>query len=494
MHRRLQLSAILLGIAVAASTGSAAPSSRPSGLSRAQLVAGLRRLTASPPLKGARVGVAVVDLVDGATLFEHGADLSCSVASNNKLVTTAAALELLGARFAFRTSVYATGNLRADGLLEGDLLVVGRGDPSISGRFENGNPTAVFERWATAVAASGIRRVRGSIIADDTYLDRQFHHPDWPKNQLAAWYCAPTSALSFNDNCIRIIVRPGPKRGAPAIVTTEPRTTFGHITNRAVTGRARVAGKPLIVHRRPGTNNIVVSGSIPEAGAVSLTWLTVHEPALYTATVFRDTLAARGVVVGAPPRLLTPSLRIPTDRRWEVITTESLLAQAVAVTNSRSQNFYAEQFLKTLGKEKAGEGSFAAGARVVADFLRTAGVAGAFTTSDGSGLARGNRYTARQLVTLLAYMNGRRTGGVYLRSLARPGADGTLAKRLLPLKGKLHAKTGYIAGASALSGYVETRGGRLLAFSILVNSFRSGLGHVKAFQDKTCLTLAEYKP
>jgi D-alanyl-D-alanine carboxypeptidase/D-alanyl-D-alanine-endopeptidase (penicillin-binding protein 4) len=458
------------------------------------VAAALRRLVTSPALKGARVGVAVVDLVDGETLFEHGADLSCSVASNNKLVTTAAALELLGQDYAFRTSVTSLGNLRADGLLEGDLLVIGRGDPSISGRFEDGNPTAVLERWAAAVAAAGIRRIRGGIIADDSFFDRQFHHPDWPADQRSAWYCAPTGALSFNDNCIRIVVRPGPKRGAPAIVSTEPPTTFGRITNRVTTSRPRLGGNRVLVHRRPGTNNIVVSGEIRQSSAPSLTWLTVHEPALYTATVFRDVLVARGIAVGAPARLRTPSLHIAPGSQREIITTESLLSDAVAVTNSRSQNFYAEQFLKTLGKEKAGDGSFAAGARVVTEFLRQAGVTGDFTVSDGSGLARSNRYSARQVVDLLAYMNGRRTGGTYLRSLAEPGESGTLARRLMALNGRLHAKTGYIAGASALSGYVETQGKRLLAFSVLVNGFRSSLWSVKAFQDKVCLTIAKYEP
>ena len=130
----------------------------------------------------------------------------------------------------------------------------------------------------------------------------------------------------------------------------------------------------------------------------------------------------------------------------------------------------------------------------MADFLRRAGLRGTFSVSDGSGLARSNRYSARQLVTLLAYMNARRTGSLYLRSLAEPGKPGTLASRLAALRGRLFAKTGYIAGVSALSGYVETLGGRLVAFSILVNRFRSSLGSVRAAQDSICLAIARYEP
>ena len=459
-------------------------------LGKKALVAELTRLVRSPELLRARVGVAVCDLVERRWLFLYQADSPYAVASNAKLATTAAALELLGPGYQFRTTVAHTGKVQGDGVLVGDLVVIGRGDPSISGRFHDGNPTAVLAQWADAVKAAGIREVRGDIIADETYFDRRHTHPDWPKGQHAAWYCAPVSALSFNDNCVLVVVRPSEKNGEAARVEVVPPTGYVRLFNRCRTIRSR--NGRVVVHRPAGKNDIYVGGGIPRKGPPFSVWVTVHEPALYTATVFREVLAARGVKVTGRVRLKTPTVRFGPGRLREIITTTSGLREAVEVANARSQNFYAGQIFKTLGREKAGEGSFAAGARVVEAFLRGAGVKGPVALADGSGLARTNRLSPMQIVTLLAYMNCRRTGSIFVRSLARPGEPGTLANRLLQLKGKLFAKTGYIVGACSLSGYLEAANDRLLAFSILVNDFRIPLWRVRAFQDAICLVLSRY--
>ncbi|MFP4058504.1 MAG: D-alanyl-D-alanine carboxypeptidase/D-alanyl-D-alanine-endopeptidase [Candidatus Brocadiia bacterium] len=488
-HRAFALAACL---ALAAPAGRAAPAK---GLIRSELVAELRRLVRVPPLRKARRGVAVADLVSGQMLFEYQADRLCSVASNNKLVTTAAALELLGPRFRFRTTVAAHGKLRSDGVLEGDLVVVGRGDPSISGRFHGGNPTAVLEKWAEAAAEAGIQSIRGGIVADETYFDRQHLHPEWPRDQRAAWYCAPIGALSFNDNCVLLTVRPGPKSGALAVASVDPPTAYVKLDNRCRTSKAQVGANRVLAHRRLGTNVVSIRGHIRHKGGPFRTWITIREPALFTATVFAEVLEAKGIPVAGPVRLGVLPARVEEEELRRLVVTESVLADAVAVASSRSHNLYAEQMLKTLGAERGREGSFAGGAEVVEAFLRdVVGVRGTFSYRDGSGLARSNRFSARQLLTLLRYMNTRRTGRIFLRSLAQPGEAGTLARRLLPLRGRVFAKTGYISGVSALSGYVESRGGRLLAFVTLVNDFRAPLGQVRAAQDAICLVLAAYEP
>ncbi|MBM4030951.1 MAG: D-alanyl-D-alanine carboxypeptidase/D-alanyl-D-alanine-endopeptidase [Planctomycetes bacterium] len=492
----LLLAAQCASLAGAARGRDAPPAMPPQGkgLDRKQLGDELQKLVESAALRRARFGVCVRDLTDEEWLFEHNAEELLAVASNNKLATTAAALELLGPDFQFRTTVWACGALRSDGVLVGDLVVVGRGDPSISGRFHEGKPLAVLEQWAEAVAQAGIKKVQGGVIADDTYFDRQHTHPGWPQGQHEAWYCAPVSALSFNDNCTLVVVKPGPKEGAPAVASVEPPTSYFEIANAATTSRARLGNNRIVAHRRLGTNRIAVTGEIRHQGAPFTTWMTVHDPALYTAAVFADLLRAKGIPVAGPVRLLTPPLKLEPARLREIITTASALKDAVAVANTNSQNFYAEQMLKTLGREKGGKGTWAAGAEAVEGFLRSAKVTGAFSYTDGSGLARADRFSARQLVQLLGYANGRRWGNRYLGSLAEPGEEGTLSRRLDALKGRLFAKTGYIASVSALSGYVESRGNRLLAFSVLVNDFRCSLSDVRAFQDALCLKLAEYDP
>lgn len=477
--------------AAPAATRAAAPPPKAKGLDRTQLADELAKLADAAALRRARVGVAVMDLSTREWLFDSNGAQPLIVASNNKLVTTAAALELLGPDFEFRTTVSAVGKVLSNGVLDGDLLLVGRGDPNISGRFHQGKTTAVLEEWAAAVAQAGIRSVRGGIVADESYFDRQHLHPGWPPHQFQAWYSAPVSALTFNDNCVFLTVRPGAKPGDTAVASTDPSTSYVDLVTTCRTTKARLGGNQVLVSRRKGENRLTISGEIRAQGAPFQTWITIHEPALYLGTVFAEVLESKGIRVGGAVRLLAPPLRIEPAATRELITTTSLLKDAVAVANRHSQNLYAELLLKTLGREKGGQGTWVAGAGVVEKFLRDAGVAGAISYFDGSGLARTNRFSARQLVQLLCYANGRRWGGFYLHSLAEPG-EGTLSRRLDGLKGHLFAKTGYIAGVSALSGYLDTRGGRLLAFSILVNDFRSSLADVRDAQDAICLKLAEY--
>jgi len=494
--RRVPIPLLVLILATASLAAPAAPKApapppKPKGLDRAQLAEELRKLADAPALRRARVSVAVMDLSTGEGLFDSNGDQPLIVASNNKLVTTAAALELLGPDFEFRTTVSACGKVLTNGVLDGDLLLVGRGDPSLSGRFHQGKTTAVLEEWAAAVAQAGIKSVRGGIVVDETYFDRQHLHPGWPPNQFQAWYSAPVSALTFNDNCVFVTVRPGARPGDTAIASTDPPTSYVDLVTTCRTTKARLGGNQVLVSRRKGENRLTISGEIRAQGAPLQMWITIHEPALYTGTVFAEVLEAKGIRVGGPVRLLAPPQRIEPAAARELITTTSLLKDAVTVANRNSHNLYAELMLKTLGREKGGQGTWVAGAGVVEKFLRDAGVTGAISYFDGSGLARTNRFSARQLVQLLGYANGRRWGALYLRSLAEPG-EGTLSRRLDSLKGHLFAKTGYIAGASALSGYLETRAKRLLAFSILVNDFRSALADVRDAQDAICLKLAEY--
>ena len=498
-RRRARYLLLLLALTAPAAALAAAkalppPPPAPKGLDRKPLVEELRKLLNTPNLRRARFGVCVMDLAGDDWLFEHNADELLVVASNNKLVTTAAALELLGPDFQFRTTVAAVGKLLPGGVLQGDLLLVGRGDPNISGRLRKAKPTVIIEEWVEAVAQAGIKSVRGGIIADDTYLDRQQIHPGWPQGQHEAWYCAPVSALSFNDNCVLVVVKPGPKPDTPAVATTDPPTSYFELVSTCTTSRARLGDNRVVAHRRLGDNRIVVSGSIRAQSAPFTAWITVHDPPLYTASVFADALRAKGILVGAPVRLLTPPLKLEPASTREIITTTSSLKDAVTVANKNSQNFYAEQILKTIGREKAGKGTWPAAAEAVEGFLRSAKVTGTFAYNDGSGLARADRFSTRQIVQLLQYANGRRWGGFYLQSLAEPGEDGTLSRRLDALKGRLFAKTGYLAGTSALSGYVETRGKRLLAFSILVNEFRCSLADVRALQDTIVTKLADYAP
>jgi len=417
------------------------------------------------------------------------------VASNVKLITTAAALTKLGSEYSYETKLFALGPTDSRGTLKGDLLVKGSGDPNISGRF-TGRPTALFETWARLLKESGISQIAGDIVGDDTIFDRQFVHPSWPADQLTFWYTAPVSALSFNDNCVDLLVAPASQTGRPPAIRLSPRTSYVATKNLCET--VEKPTKPLILYRPPSTNDITIGGQVrlgtsPWNGSV-----TVENPSRYFVHVLWETLHRCGVKVIGKPRLVSDNESSYTSNDPPILVHSSDLADTVFVTNKRSQNFYAEQLLKTLGHEVLGQGSFHAGKQVIESFLADIGASDpGCCISDGSGLSRDGRLTTRQIVAVLEFMYRSPHKLVYLKSLPVSGTDGTLAERLTGpgLQGEVLAKTGYVAGASALSGYVFPENGPPLAFSILINGLKAGYNaRAKAFQDSICRIIVLGQP
>jgi len=451
------------------------------------------KILSDKALRGARVGVSIMDADTGRGLFGRNENRQFIFASNVKLVTTAAALDFLGPDYTFRTSVYVRGELIGN-TLNGDLIVKGRGDPNISGRFYNDNITAIMECWAEAIKKAGITRITGDIIADDLMFDRQYVSPYWPQDQLQKWYCAEICALSFNDNCIEVWVSPGISPGDPARVTLKPNTSFVTVRNTCLTA-SRKSGDRISIYRPIGVNIITVGGWCWKGAGERRYFVTVHDPALFFVTVFKEVLEKRGIAVGGRPLVTIEDLSAVEIPENEIAFAEHKLRETIAVTNKRSQNFYAEQILKTLGAETRGFGTFKNGILAVEDFLEKVGIPrGSYTLVDGSGLAKKNRLAPVQITKLLCYMRKHRYGDIFLNSLARPGEDGSLRKRMLqePCRSRVYAKTGYVSGASALSGYVKTRRGRMLAFSIIMNDYKSSLYDMRRIQDSICRVLVDY--
>ncbi len=459
----------------------------------ASLDQSVARLKSKHKVDSARVGLCVVDLDTGKEVLALDAQQPLAPASNMKLVTTAAAIERLGADFEYHTILYRKGAVDASGTLKGDLAVIGAGDPNVSGRFFDGDPAAVFKQWADKLREAGVKSVEGDLLLDDTLFDQELTAPDWPKDQLTNWYCAQVTALPLNDACIDISVRPGARAGQPARVILSPDTKYVTIEN-ACTTTAVESEHSFGLSRIPGTNRIRVTGKVLTGSAPDAVSVTVHDPTMFFGTVLAETLRAKGIALRGTPKRVERPLR-PKDDGLDAVCSYAVdLKRTIAVTNKRSQNFYAESLLKLLGARAKGQGSWATGASAVSAFLDSVGAAeGEFVVTDGCGLSSTNRLSARTLARVLAYEWGRPHRDAYVESLAQ-GGEGTLEKRLRDgdLEGRVRAKTGYIAGASALSGYVQTPEGRWLAYSILVNRFKS-LSDAKAFQDDVVRLLARGK-
>lgn len=431
------------------------------------------------------VGVAAIDVASGRILTSIGDERPMIPASNQKLLTTGAALLLLGQEFTFATTVYAD-RPPVDETLYGDLIVVAGGDPCIGGRGGDDDPVAKFDALAAEIAQS-ITTVRGDLIIDATIFDGEHIHPAWPKDQLLRSYCAPVSALALNENCVFVRVRPAARVGQPAVVFSQPQTSHVTIQNRCTTvqtgtGRAHIT-------RLPQSDTIVVSGELTPASAGASANVPVLEPLKYAATVLRERLEQAGVQIEGEITFAEE----PTDLRLaqRLARVESPLTDAISVANKVSSNFHAEMIFKTLGRTVRTPSSFEAGAEAVAAAFDRVGIPeGGWKIDDGSGLSRNNRISPFHLTCFLRYLALSDHRQAYIDSLAIAGVDGTLRRRMTqePYKGSIYAKTGHIRGVSALSGYARA-GERLVAFSIIVNSPRTPEG--RRLQDRICRALVD---
>ncbi len=426
-----------------------------------------------PPLERAHWGIAVYDLDAGRWLALHHADRYFEPASNLKLVVTAVGLERLGPDFAWRTSVYGTAPIGPDGALDGDLVLYGRGDPNLSARFADSR-TAIFEELADSLATRGLRRVTGRLLADESYWDADHVRGDWAGYDLLWWYAAPVGALGFNDNSIDFEIMPAARAGQPPRVAGQPETSFWSLDNRATTGPAG-STNTFDLTRDPGTNHVVAYGSLPLDAGKRTEYFAVVDPAGYAGAVFRDVLAARGIDVIGETRTVSDDAGSPVAAGDTVALAAHVsppLSRDVEAINGRSQNWHAEQLVKTLGKEVAGQGSWAAGLDVERETLARLGVdTTAFLLRDASGLSSVNLVTPRAVVDLLRGMARRPAGEAWAASLPVAGRSGSLARRFVNTagEGRIHAKTGYIENVYSLSGFLTTLGGRRYAFSVIVN-------------------------
>ncbi|MDQ6737819.1 MAG: D-alanyl-D-alanine carboxypeptidase/D-alanyl-D-alanine-endopeptidase [Gemmatimonadota bacterium] len=410
-------------------------------------------------------GVMVTSVTRGDTLFARNPGAELKPASTMKLFTTGLAFNRLGPDYQFSTTVLRDGAVAGDGTLQGNIVIRGDGDPSLSGRFMDGGPNAPMAALAQKVVAAGIKRVTGDVIGDATAFDDARIPDGWLSRYLGAGYAARVSGLSLNENVVWVAVSPG--SGSRANVALEPMTTVLPVVNNART----VGGSGASVRmskRSDGT--ITVTGSIGRNSPTRRYSFVVDDPAMFAAGAFRAALQAAGVQVGGTTRLAqTP------PRAVKVTSIESPpLARMVSAMNRESINHYAELLFRdgARGPQRNVQGSVANANHAMHQFFAKVG---ADTTTiynaDGSGLSVNDRITARSMIQLLDYAHRAPWGPEFHASLPVAGESGTQRKRMKgsPAQGNLHAKTGTTNDVIALAGYVTAVNGEVLAFSFLYN-------------------------
>ncbi len=445
----------------------------------------LDRLLSVEWLKYGMCGVVIRDLQTGETLYQREAERMLIPASNAKLITTAAALYLLGADYRFRTQVWMHGTLDANGVVHGDLILRGGGDATLS--------LNDLKTLARRVYAQGVRQVDGLLLYDDSWLDAERYGFGWHIDDEPFGYQAQMSALCVERNAVRIYARPADQPGEPARLRLDPPTDYVQVVNLTRTVERSSSGARLSATREHARNRLLVSGTIPVgAEEVLVGRYAVEDPARFTATLFRDALREAGIVV---PNRMAPAFSLQAgSARLLAEHLSPPMREMVALINKPSDNLLTEIVLKAIGKEKRGQGSTAAGLEAVREFLQQAGLdMGACHLVDGSGLSRINGVSAENLVRLLVFMARSPYADLYRNSLSVFGVDGTLRNRLrdTPLQGNGFAKTGSLYRVSSIAGYLTTQSGRKLAFAILMNNYNTSGSEARALQDQIVRLLWE---
>jgi serine-type D-Ala-D-Ala carboxypeptidase/endopeptidase (penicillin-binding protein 4) len=464
----------------------------------------IEKILSTPDVARGFWGIEVASLDSGKILYSRNSDKLFTPASNTKLFTTATAFALLGADYRFHTTVETAGTIDKHGRLDSDLVIVGRGDPNLSGRTLPYNlrterklpPIFALENLADQLVQKGLRFVDGDIVADDSFYAFERYGEGWAQDDLVWEWGAPVSALTINDNVIFVSILPADRAGERAFVDINPFPEYYRIDNRVMTTPSGTGPRKIYINREPGSNQLVLWGNIPVDDQGANEALSIEDPADFTAKLLRDLLEKRGVTIYGRPK--THHTELASLSTFTVTSTASAgggadrpaipstrlplvlgqydsqpLSADLRVINKVSQNLHAELLLRLLGKEKGMAGTVEGGLEVERSFLAQADIRPEeYNFHDGSGLSRQNLVTPHAIVKLLTYANKQPWGASFADSFPVAGVDGSLVERFTKTsaQGRVHAKTGSLDHVNALSGYLTTEKGEHIAFSILSNN------------------------
>ncbi len=456
-------------------------------------------------------GIKVVDLATGETVYANNAGKLFLPASNAKLFSTGLGLFRLGPEYFYTTSIVSNG-ASLDGVLTGDLVILGGGDPNLSARVIPYDSEKEFSKdlllpmkeLATQIVNSGIRKIEGDIVGDDTRYVWQKYSPGWSMDDATWGYGAPISALSFNDNLVKVRVLPALTSRSLARITFRPDVPYLSLENSLWTAPTRTVAKGLNLRREQGSRKVSLWGDISIRSRGRTLSIAVDDPALFTAVALQQELERRGVeVTGAPTARHAlphefPSLKRVPEPKVKTYATKlaelrsATLIESLRIINKESQNLHAEMLLREVGFRQRGVGSLQAGLLELKDFLKEAGLSqDEFQLNDASGLSRRNLVSPDAAVKLLSYIWDSPHRDDFVGTLPLAGEDGTLDWRFskTPARGLIRAKTGTLAHVTAISGYATTQDGRHLAFSVMTNNYGVQTSYVRSLVDKICVAL-----
>ncbi|HEY7683514.1 MAG TPA: D-alanyl-D-alanine carboxypeptidase/D-alanyl-D-alanine-endopeptidase [Gemmatimonadales bacterium] len=466
----------------------------------------LDSLLDSPPFDRNLWGVALLN-EKGRLLYGRNADRLFIPASNTKLVVAAVAAALFAPDWSVPTSVYGAGPV-TEGVVQGDLVLYGRGDPTF-GRRCYGTDTTItgscdtdpfthLRELAEALHQRGIRSVQGNLVGDGSWFDGELVNRAWENYDLNWWYAAPVSGLGFNDNSVDIRWGPGPAVNAPATLALSPDVGDVTLENRTWTvppgGDTDVGDR---MYREPGTLHLWAEGTVALDHSGGTESFALPDPNLYTARAFRRMLAEAGISVRGTTGSTTDSLRYLAARAAAPLaeTRGRPLRDWIFPILNTSQNWYADMLLKQLGRQFGAGGSWSEGLAVEQRFLvDSAGIDSTrFALADGSGLAASNLVAPSAFAKLLLFIRRHpHYAENFERGLPQSGQNGSLKSRFVGtvIEGRVRAKTGSISRVNTLSGYLDMPDGRTYTFSIQANNHAQGNRVILAEIDSVVVAMA----
>ena len=505
MRRLFLLLPVLLGACATATAGRGRTASETRSLR-----VGIDSLLDAPKFANALWGVLIVDAERGDTLYSRNAAKLFMPASNQKILTGATALHLLGPEFRYSTTISVQSPPNA-GVVDGDLIISGTGDPSVSDHMRT-DALAPLREIADSLASRGVQRITGRLTSgSDAFPDATLGF-GWSWDDLDAPYSAGVDELYFNEGFTRIVVHGGERLGDSARVRTTPARSYPRVINHVVTAPRQ--GTPPrnrvnVLQDSSDVGAVVVSGTVAPGDSVVET-ITFRDPAAAYLAALREALGERGITVegGIAPRAVAPAA-IPNagtpvaeqaPQPGPASTGQPLFAvmspplkEILPAFLKPSQNQIGEILLKTLGRSRTGQGRADSGAAVVRrQLLEWGALPAGFVVRDGSGLSRHDVVSPQTIVTVLAAMRRDSAFTTFYDALPIAGVDGTIANRMrgTAAQGNLHAKTGSLDMVRSLSGYVTTADRRSLIFSILANHWTTPAGEVTAVADSIGARLA----
>lgn len=434
----------------------------------------LEILLADSSMANASVSICILNAAGGETIFELNSEESLAPASIQKLITTSAALELLGPRYTFKTIVGYRGTLnKRTGKLTGDIVIRGGGDPALGSAYFTDHYGGFLKDWVTDIRNFGIKTIEGKVLTDDSYYDFQPVPPKWLWEDSGNYYGAGVYGLSVFDNTFNIHFLTSMEGSLPVITKISPAECRHEMLNLLTASGNTDKG---YVFAAPYSNFGWIAGSIPVNREDFVLKASITDPPLLLAKIFKNDLDSAGISISG----MASTARLEKSYMVKdlIIISEKIsppLCDIIEVLNHESVNLYAEHLTKELGKTYKGLGSTSAGIDVIKRFLSDSGINndGMFI-EDGSGLSPLNAINTKGMVNLLYYMKKRgKHFNEFFSSLPEAGKDGTLKNGFKDpvFDSNLRAKSGSMTRVRSYAGYFKTLSGKELIFCIIVNNY-----------------------